>query len=234
MDISLCLDTARSWTDLVGLARAAEGSGLHALYVPDHFGGFREAWTVLTGLAGATEGIRLGTLVLGVTHRPSKVVGEMARTLDEVSHGRLILGLGAGWNEVEHVSLGLAFPKVGQRLNLLETCCQDARLRTNATLLVGGGGERRTMAIAARHADVWHTWAEPEEFARKCGVLDAHCGMVERSPAEVRRASGDLLAGAEDPVGLLSAYEAAGTDEFIVRDHRDLPVADVAAALPRG
>jgi alkanesulfonate monooxygenase SsuD/methylene tetrahydromethanopterin reductase-like flavin-dependent oxidoreductase (luciferase family) len=77
MDVSVCLDTSHQYRDLLALARRAETAGLHAVYVPDHFGEFREAWTVLTAIAASTERIRVGTLVLSVTHRPTGVLAGM-------------------------------------------------------------------------------------------------------------------------------------------------------------
>jgi alkanesulfonate monooxygenase SsuD/methylene tetrahydromethanopterin reductase-like flavin-dependent oxidoreductase (luciferase family) len=212
VDVSVCLDTSRPYRDLVVLARRAEAAGLHAVYVPDHFGEFREAWTVLTALAVATERIRLGTLVLSVTHRPAAVMAEMARSAQEVYAGRLVLGIGAGWDDDEHTALGLPFPSARRRLDLLAEACVVLRRSVDAPLLVAGAGERRTMRIAAAHADGWHAWATPEEFARKCTVLDSHCEDVGREPSSVRRATGADITGGPDDARLLASYKA---DEFV-------------------
>ena len=228
MDVSVCLDTSHRYRDLLALARRAETAGLHAVYVPDHFGEFREAWTVLTAIAAGTERIRVGTLVLSVTHRPTGVLAGMAHTVQEVSAGRLVLGIGAGWNEAEHATLGLPFPSARRRLDLLEGASAVLRDAVEAPLLVGGGGERRTMRIAAAHADVWHAWATPEEFARKCSVLDEHCGSVGRRPSSVRRATGAEVTGGPDSARLLASYEA---DEFIARYPREFTTAQAFAAI---
>jgi alkanesulfonate monooxygenase SsuD/methylene tetrahydromethanopterin reductase-like flavin-dependent oxidoreductase (luciferase family) len=228
MDVSVCLDTSHQYRDLLALARRAETAGLHAVYVPDHCGEFREAWTVLTAIAASTERIRVGTLVLSVTHRPTGVLAGMAHTVQEVSAGRLLLGIGAGWNEAEHATLGLPFPSAPRRLDLLEEASAVLRDAVEAPLLVGGGGERRTMRIAAAHADVWHAWATPEEFARKCSVLDEHCGSVGRSPSSVRRATGAEVTGGLDSARLLASYEA---DEFIARYPREFTTAQALAAI---
>jgi alkanesulfonate monooxygenase SsuD/methylene tetrahydromethanopterin reductase-like flavin-dependent oxidoreductase (luciferase family) len=232
VDISVCLDAARPWPDLVELASVAEQRGLYAVYVPDHFLGYREAWTLLSGIAVSTEQIRVGTLVLGVTHRSVAILREMARTLDEVSDGRLLLGLGAGWDEAEHRSLGLAFPPPGARLDILESAARQLA-SDRRSLLIGGAGERRTMPIAARYASAWHTWAEPDTFQSKCAVMDRLCGEAGREPAAVRRVTGAVLVDEDDPIAIVAAYESAGVDEFLIRDHRDVSVAASIAAWPQ-
>jgi alkanesulfonate monooxygenase SsuD/methylene tetrahydromethanopterin reductase-like flavin-dependent oxidoreductase (luciferase family) len=230
VDISLCLDAGRPWSELHDLARRADQSEVYVIYVPDHFGMYREAWTLMSALAACTERVRLGTLVLGVTHRHVPVLAEMARTLDEVSGGRLLLGLGAAWNESEHRSLGLTFPMNGDRLDLLESACR--RLTDSGPpLLVGGAGERRTMPIAARYASVWHAWAEPETFQRKGALMDQFCHDAGRDPSEVRRVTGAMLIGESDPAAILAAYRQAGADEFVVRDHHQVSVAESFAAV---
>jgi alkanesulfonate monooxygenase SsuD/methylene tetrahydromethanopterin reductase-like flavin-dependent oxidoreductase (luciferase family) len=230
VDISLCLDAARPWSELLELACVADERGMYAVYVPDHFGQYREAWTLLSALAATTHRVRLGTLVLGVTHRHVAVLREMARTLDEVSAGRLLLGVGAAWNEAEHQALGLTFPTAGQRLDLLESAVRELA-GSGATLLVGGGGERRTMPIAALHASAWHTWAEPDAFQRKCGLMDQLCRDAGRDPADVRRATGAVLIDETHPTDTLAAYEQAGADEFVVRDHRKVDLAESIAVV---
>ena len=230
MDVSLCLDTARPWPELLSLAHQADESGLYAVYVPDHFEGYREAWTLLSAIAASTERIRLGTLVLGVTHRPVSVVREMASTLQEVSDGRLVLGIGAAWNEAEHQALALPFPPASKRLDLLESAASQLA-DSGPPLLVGGGGERRTMPIAARYAAIWHAWAEPAVFEQKCVLMDYLCLEAGRELPAIRRATGAVLVGEDDPAAIVAAYAEAGADEFIVRDHREASVAQSLAVV---
>jgi alkanesulfonate monooxygenase SsuD/methylene tetrahydromethanopterin reductase-like flavin-dependent oxidoreductase (luciferase family) len=232
VDISVCLDAARPWPDLVELASLADERGLHAVYVPDHFVGYREAWTLLSGIAVSTERIRVGSLVLGVTHRNVGVLRQMARTLDEVSGGRLLLGLGAAFNEAEHRSLGLAFPPPAARLDLLESAAGQLA-EDRLPLLIGGAGERRTMPIAARHASAWHTWGEPQTFRHKCAVMDRLCRDAGREPDAVRRVTGAVLVDEDDPAAIVADYQSAGADEFVVRDHRDATVAESIATWPQ-
>jgi alkanesulfonate monooxygenase SsuD/methylene tetrahydromethanopterin reductase-like flavin-dependent oxidoreductase (luciferase family) len=232
VDISVCLDPARTWPDLRELASAADERGMYAVYVPDHFLGYREAWTLLSAIAVSTERIRVGTLVLGVTHRHVAVLREMARTLDEVSGGRLLLGLGASWDEAEHRSLGLAFPPPAERLDMLESAAGQLA-NDGRSLLIGGAGERRTMPIAARYASAWHTWAEPDAFHNKCAVMDRLCGEAGREPAAVRRVTGAVLVDEDDPIAIVAAYRGAGVDEFVISDHRDVTVAESIAVWPQ-
>lgn len=231
MDISLCLDPARPWSELLELARRADERELYAVYVPDHFGMYREAWTVASALATCTERVLVGTLVLGVTHRHVPLLVEMARSLDEVSGGRLVLGLGAAWDEVEHRSLGLTFPPLRDRLDLLDFACCTLDAAGRSPLLVGGAGERRTMPIAARYASAWHAWAEPDTFKRKCKLMDDLCRDAGREPSAVRRATGAVLLGETDPVATLAAYQAAGADEFVIRDEHQAPVSESFAIM---
>ncbi len=212
----MCLDTSLPWADIAALARHADDAGLYAVYVPDHFGEFGEAWTILSAVAWTTDRIRIGTLVLSVTHRPVGVMVAMAQTLQRLCDGRLVLGLGAGWDQAEHAAHGLRFPSTPDRLDLLDQAVMRMRQSVDAPLLVGGGGERRTMRTAAATADVWHTWASPEEFTRKCATLEAHCDAVGRDPASIRRATGgDDFTGAPAAVEMMAQYARA--DEYVAR-----------------
>jgi alkanesulfonate monooxygenase SsuD/methylene tetrahydromethanopterin reductase-like flavin-dependent oxidoreductase (luciferase family) len=251
---SLIIDLARSWDDVVRLARAAEEHGAHAVYVPDHFmqhtgddsvgdGPMMEGWTALTGLAAVTSRIRLGTLVLGATYRHPAVVANMAATLDHVSGGRVVLGLGAGWQRNEHDAYGIELPPVRTRLDrfeehtrvvhsllrharttltgdhfsLTDAPCRPAPLQRPLPILVGGGGEKRTL------------WATPEELDRKNGVLDAHCRDLGRDPGEIRRVGGRWVDDL-DVRAHLASY-AGVADEVVLLDHRDQPLADTVAVL---
>jgi alkanesulfonate monooxygenase SsuD/methylene tetrahydromethanopterin reductase-like flavin-dependent oxidoreductase (luciferase family) len=234
-------------------------------------GAMLEGWTALAALAGHTERLRLGTLVLASTYRHPAVVANMAATLDQATGGRFVLGLGAGGQVNEHLAYGIALPAIGPRMAAFEETCAAIRslLRTPRTtlngdffqlkdapcnpkpvqsmlpILVGGGGERRTLRIAAQLADEWHVWGSAVEFRRKSLILERHCADLGRDPAEIARATGALVelsatdAGADrfddDPsvvagsparvLDLVGAYHEAGADEFIVRDHQLTPLA---------
>jgi F420-dependent oxidoreductase-like protein len=285
--LSLCLDPGRPWPDVQALARQADAAGWHAVYLCDHFmphgpagrapdGPVLEGWTTLAALATQTARIRLGSLVLGNTYRHPAVVANMAATLDQISGGRVLLGLGAGWQPNEHVAYGIPLPAARAAIEALDEACTVIRSlldqpRSTVTgavyqlrdapcdpkpvqhrlpLLVGGGGEQRTLRVAARHADIWHTWAGPALFAHKNAVLDRHCADLGRDPGSIARATGASVAvrhpgpgGAQEPAGAdiqgtaeevvarLLAFRDAGADEFIVSDDAKVPVKQALAQL---
>lgn len=171
-----------------------------------------EGWTTLSALAASTRRLRLGVMVSGGTYRNPALLVKMATSLDVISDGRVDIGLGAGWNEEEHVSFGFRFPPVRERMDGLDDACRivtemrrapggatvtgaehhvrDAVLDPPPTgplrLVVGGRGERRTMRAAARFADGWNLPAgTPDELRHKVGVLHAHAADAGRDPAEV-------------------------------------------------
>jgi F420-dependent oxidoreductase-like protein len=229
-------------------------------------GAMLEGWTSLAALAGHTQRLRLGTLVLGCTYRHPAVVANMAATMDHATGGRFVLGLGAGGQRNEHVAYGLALPSISRRLDAFEEACAVIRslltqprttfdgafyqlaeapcdpkpVQTPLPLLIGGGGARRTLRIAAQFADEWHVWSTPDEFRRKSDILDRHCEDIGRDPSTIKRATGALVLLSDrrgpadrDELGtparildLLGAYQAAGTDEFIVRDHKETSLAE--------
>jgi alkanesulfonate monooxygenase SsuD/methylene tetrahydromethanopterin reductase-like flavin-dependent oxidoreductase (luciferase family) len=157
--------------------------------------------------------LALGPLVCGATYRNPYLLAKTAATVDDVSGGRVVLGVGAAWQEDEHVAYGVAFPPLAARLARLEETCAALRsLFENATttlagrhvvlrdallepkpvqarlpLLVGGSGERVTLRIAARHADAWNAWGTPESMRHKNAVLDRHCAALGRDPRAIRR-----------------------------------------------
>jgi F420-dependent oxidoreductase-like protein len=226
---SVCLDSRRPWEDLLRLTRHAEDAAFERVYLADHFmpyapsasvpGEVYECWTTLSALAASTARIGLGTLVLGNTYRHPTVVANMAATLDRISGGRVLLGLGAGWQPNEHAAYGVELPAPGRRLDLFEEAvqvismllrsevsnfegvhyrlvearCDPAPVQRPLPLLVGGSGERRTIPLAATYADAWHTWGAPSELRRKCGILDAACRAAGRAPTDVRRLTGQVL-----------------------------------------
>lgn len=177
----------------------------------DVTGPIYEAWELLAAWAVATKRVRLGTLVTGNTYRHPAVLANMVATLDHVSEGRAMLGLGAAWHEAEHAMYGIPFYTVGERLGrmneaakairmlldeptatmvgkyyqLTDAVCAPKPLQARLPLLIGGGGERRTLRTVARYADFWHGHGPPEVFAHKMEVLRAHCAEVGRDPNEI-------------------------------------------------
>ena len=240
-----------------------------------------ECWTVLAAFAARVPRLTIGSLVCGNTYRHPYVLAKQAATVDAISGGRLVLGLGAGWQQNEHVAYGYAFPSIGERLTRLDEACRVVRSlfeneRTNfegrhytlrdaalepkpahrrLPLLIGGGGERVTLRIAARHADLWNCWATPEQMRGKLAILDRHCDEVGRAPEEVIRTAVALfrldddadaasrfaresgrpsIAGNAELVrAALRAYEAMGVGEVIVPDFNLGGGAKRIAALDR-
>jgi F420-dependent oxidoreductase-like protein len=207
---------------VVRLALAAEAAGFDLVTVMDHFyqiGGvgsedepMLEAYSILGALAARTSRVKLGVMVTGVTYRNPALVAKMVTTLDVISKGRAVLGLGAAWNEAEHRGYGFEFPPIGERLDRLDealTICrlmftevepsfQGRHYRIDRALnsprpvqpggpqiLVGGGGERRTLRIAARHADITNWFGSLEELRHKAAVFEEHCQAVGRDPSTV-------------------------------------------------
>ena len=227
-----------------------------------------ECWSVLAALAATTTRLRLGSLVAGNTYRHPAVLANLAATTDRISGGRLVLGIGAGWQENEHAAYGIDFSDMKGRMDRLEEACQVIRLLTTQErttfpgqfyqldeaplapkpiqdplpLLVGGGGEQRTLRIAARYANEWNVWGSPDVFGQKSAVLDQRCEEIERDPTDITRstqsmvifpdpskpaaagASGlgkprPMIAGSiEQMRDTVGAYVEAGCDELIIPD----------------
>jgi len=221
---------------VVQMATAAEESGFDSIWVMDHFyqlpplGGpsqpMLDSYTLLGALAARTRRVRLGTLVTGVTYRNPAHLAKIVTTLDVISGGRAVLGIGAAWYDVEHDGLGFDFPAVGERLDRLEEALQicramfteeapsfdgryyrisDARNVPRPVhpggppILVGGGGEKRTLRLVARYADMANITGDPATVAHKVGVLRAHCEDVGRDPSEVTVSRLSTLVLTESP-----------------------------------
>jgi F420-dependent oxidoreductase-like protein len=208
-----------TWRELREASLRADALGYDSIWLYDHFTALGpdpslpvfEGWTALAALASVTGKARLGTLVSGVTYRNPAVLAKMAATLDHISNGRAVLGLGAGWHEEEHRAYGIAFPSTRERLDLLEEACTLIRslfaeevtdfdgercavhdavlwpkpIQRRLPILIGGGGERRTLRIVARHADLWNAFGTPDTVAHKAAVLREHCLEVGRDPSEI-------------------------------------------------
>lgn len=172
-----------------------------------------EGWTTLAALAAETSRIRLGLMVTGNTYRHPAVLASIAATVDIISKGRLDIGIGAGWNEYEHASMGIPLYAPGERIRRLDEACQiikqlftqdlttfdgryyqlkDARRepkpvqKPHPPLLIGGSGEQLTLRVVAKHANIWNFVAGPvEEFQRKLGILQQHCAAVGRDFATI-------------------------------------------------
>jgi F420-dependent oxidoreductase-like protein len=198
-----------------------------------------EGMTTLAALATVTTQIRLGLLVTGVTYRHPSVLTVEAITVDHASHGRLELALGAAWYEAEHRQLGIEFPPIGERFDRLEDTLEivirlmtgevvsydghhfgltEARTwpipvqRPHPPIWIGGSGLRRTLPLAARYADVWHSYGSPEELGELSARLDRLADEAGRDPAAIRRASS--LSLSEPDAGVRANIEAMAAAGF--------------------
>jgi F420-dependent oxidoreductase-like protein len=239
---------------VAGLAVGAEESGFESVWVMDHFwqlpplGGpdqpILEGYTLLGALAARTQRVRLGTLVTGVTYRNPALLAKQVTTLDVISRGRAILGIGAAWYEEEHQGLGYDFPPVRERMDRLEEAVQICRAMFTEDapsfdgtyyridgarnlprpvqpggppILVGGSGEKRTLRIVARHADMCNIHGSPATIRRRLDILRQHCEDVGRDPAEIttsRRGSLILTATTDEAEQVSKLVRDAAGAEF--------------------
>src|SRR6059058_249197 len=237
------------------IAVTAEQSGFDSVWVMDHlyqipFVGQRtepmlESYTLLAGLAARTSTVSLGTMVTGVTYRNPALLAKIVTTLDVVSSGRAILGIGAAWNEDEHRGYGFDFPPAGERLARLEEAVQICRgmftqeeftfqgrfYRTSGALnfprpvrpggipiLIGGSGERRTLRLVAKYADACNLFGDLPTIKQKLDVLRRHCDDVGRDPAEITKTRLGGLFVAEDEAELQRGLERYAQQRGIPQD----------------
>jgi F420-dependent oxidoreductase-like protein len=226
MRFSFWIGASHSWHEIRRSAVHSEEAGWDGLWVADHFlppGGqptdpCHEVWSVLAALGDATSRVRLGPLVCGNTYRNPGVLAKQAVSADHVSNGRIVLGIGSGWLESEHVAYGIEYGTFTDRFEKLEEALQILISLRDETLtsydgkhysfveaplspkpvgplpiLIGGGGEQKTLRMVARYADEWNVWADTEIMAHKIAVLDAHCSRVGRDPSEIQRSAVALL-----------------------------------------
>ncbi|HEX4246142.1 MAG TPA: TIGR03560 family F420-dependent LLM class oxidoreductase [Acidimicrobiales bacterium] len=275
MRFSLWLSPGHTWDELVVLAGHAERTGWDGIWFPDHFmgagrdanGDLLECWSVLAALAVAVPRVRIGSLVSGNMYRHPAVLANMATAVDRISGGRVVLGIGAGWQRNEHEKYGIEFSDVAGRLDRLEEACEIIRALTTAErsthvgryyqlddapmnpkpvqsplpLLIGGGGERRTLRIAAHYADEWNTWGTPDVIAHKSTVLHQHCLARDRDPSTIWRSAQSIVLMSDDQQWLsarrseppmmptiigtpaelaatVGAYQQVGLDELVIPD----------------
>ena len=177
---------------------------------------------VLAALAGATSRASLGALVACNSYRNADLHADMARTIDHVSGGRFVLGIGAGWFEPDYVEYGYAFGGVRDRVDALAEALPRLRrrlrglapqpVRGHLPLLIAGGGERILLRLVAEYADIWNCYGTPAELAHKSAILDEHCARVGRDPAEIERTV--LLE--DDEANHPDGYHKAGMTHLIV------------------
>jgi F420-dependent oxidoreductase-like protein len=230
-----------SWPELRRWTLKAEALGFDSVWLADHFirgsgpsHAVLEMWSGLAALAACTTRIRLGSLVASVTHRNPGITAVSAATIDQISDGRFVLGLGAGWSEQEHRAYGIPLPPPATRLAMLAESIQICRLLwtgdvvsfagthfqlDNAAceikpvqdplpILVGAMGEQIALRVVAQHADVWNVVSmDSETLTRKQALLDRYCEEIGRDSATLRRSLEVPIAVATDPSTLRKRTE---------------------------
>ncbi|HEV8546804.1 MAG TPA: LLM class flavin-dependent oxidoreductase [Candidatus Limnocylindrales bacterium] len=210
------------WASLREAILAAEAAGADSLWIDDHLlcdegdpdDPKLEGWTTLAAVAAITQHARLGLLVAANTVRNPGLTAKLAVTVDQVSGGRAILGLGGGWFEREHEAFGIDFGGgFGERLDrldeatglirrlldgervthagtsytLTDAICEPRPVQAHLPILIGGSGPRKTLRIVARHADIWNSFGTPDSIAASAAILGDHCAAIGRDPATIER-----------------------------------------------
>jgi F420-dependent oxidoreductase-like protein len=234
----------QSFDAVVEVARHADRTGWDGVYFADHFmvntddltsPGVTtlEATSTLSALAMVTERVRLGPLVLGNTYRHPAVVANWAATLDHISGGRFVLGIGAGWQQNEHHEYGIELPRagelvsrfgeamavlagllseprtsfVGEHYRLADAECEPKPVQDPLPVLVGGKGERM-LGIVARHAQEWNMWASAETLRERSSVLEQQCERIGRDPATIERSVQAIVHVTDDESAATALIEA--------------------------
>ncbi len=211
--------------------READAMGVDTIFTWDHFyplygpedGAHFEGWSMLAAMACDTQKAHFGMMVTCNSYRNPDLLADMARTVDHLSHGRLILGIGSGWFERDYDAYGYEFGTAIDRLHALGDALPriEARLQvlnpppvqSPLPILIGGAGEKVTLRIVAEHANLWNTFGPPENFAKKNAILTEWCGKVGRDPAEIERTV--MIRGAND-VDRVEDYLEAGAQHIIL------------------
>ena len=211
----------------------ADELGVDSIWTWDHFyplygdkdGAHFEGWSLLAAMAVTTTNARFGMLVTCNSYRNPELLADMARTVDQLSHGRLILGIGAGWFARDYEEYGYEFgtaperlralrdalPRIEQRLAKLDP--PPAQGADGLPILIGGGGEKVTLKLVARHADLWNGFGPPEQWKHKSEVLDRHCADEGRDPSTIERTAAVNGTLSADEV---EQWVAAGAEHLIL------------------
>jgi len=209
--------------------RAADEMGVDSIWVWDHFyplygdpeAAHFEAYALLAAMAVETTTAQFGALVTCNSYRNPELLADMARTIDHLSGGRFILGIGSGWFERDYDEYGYEFGTAIERLHKLRDALPRIKDRLGKLtpgpvgalpILIGGSGEKVTLRLVAEHADGWNAFGPPESFAAKSAILDEWCAKVGRDPKAIER----TVAIQPNEVDKLDDYVAAGADHLIV------------------
>jgi alkanesulfonate monooxygenase SsuD/methylene tetrahydromethanopterin reductase-like flavin-dependent oxidoreductase (luciferase family) len=230
MRISIWPGAAQPYGDVLEVARHAAETGWDGLYVADHFmpnaGGtlgadhpVLECGSLIAALGATVPRLRVGTLVYGNTYRHPAVLANMAATVDQITDGRFVLGVGAGWQINEHEQYGIELPPVsklidrfvealqvlrgllresrttlhGEYYTLTDAVCEPKPVQDPLPILIGAKGEKRMLRVVAEYADMWNAWGRPDLIAHKSAVLDRHCADLGRDPRTIARTAQALI-----------------------------------------
>jgi probable F420-dependent oxidoreductase len=227
--------------DLRNAWRAVDALGVDSIWIWDHFfplygdgeGPHFECWSLLAAMAVETSVATIGPLVSCCSYRNPDLVADMARTVDHISGGRFVLGMGGGWSDRDYNDYGYPFDTDAERLRTLERTVGRIRTRMGLLnpaprgpmpLLIGGAGEKVTLRLVAQHAQLWNTFGTPDIYAHKNSVLSDWCKRLGRNPADIERTvllddpdwpDGDIANYKVEP-GTIEAFVAAGAEHLIV------------------
>ncbi len=226
--------------------RAADALGVDSIWIWDHFfplygdpdAAHFEAYTLLGAMAADTSHAQLGALVTCNSYRNPNLLADMARTIDHISGGRFVLGIGSGWFERDYDEYGFDFGTAPSRLRDLARdlpVIMDRLSRLEPPpagrlpILVGGSGEKVTLRLVAEHADAWNSFGPPDNYARKSAVLDEWCARLGRPPQQIERTV--AISGSE--IDDVDAYLDAGAEHVIVMIGPPFDLDPVRALLER-
>ena len=209
----------------------ADELGVDRIYNWDHFyplsgdphGKHFESLTIQAAMAAVTNRAEISSLVICNSYRNPTLLADMARTIDHISGGRFILGIGSGWFQKDYDEYGYEFGTAGSRLRDLDRALPVIKARwgelnppplRRIPILIGGGGEQVTLRIVAEHADIWHSFGDPETMKRKSAILDEWCLQVGRDPKEIQRST--TVVGLSGERRNREEYLELGITDFVV------------------
>ncbi|MGH7868476.1 MAG: LLM class F420-dependent oxidoreductase [Candidatus Dormibacteraceae bacterium] len=218
---------------IIEAAKEAEALGADSIWTWDHMyplygdpeGASYEAYTVLGAWARETKRVTLGSLVCCNTYRNPELLAYMTGTLDHLSHGRAVLGIGAGWCERDYQEYGYKFGTVASRLRELGEALPRIKSRLGklkpqpigkVPIMIGGGGEKVTLRLVAQYADMWNGVETPEEWKRKNAILDQWCESIGRDPSQIERTCAIYRGNLREEVERAEEYIAAGVQHLIL------------------
>ena len=236
MRLSIWPGAERPYAEILEMAQHASDTGWDGVYVADHFvwhvdpgeddtGPMLECGSLVAALGAVVPRVRIGTLVYGITYRHPAVLANMAATVDQITGGRFVLGVGAGWQINEHEQYGLELGPPRQRIDrfveslqvmrgllrqtrttfhgdyyrVTDAVCEPKPVQEPMPILIGAKGEKRMLRVVAEYADEWNCWGGPELIAHKSALIDEHCAALGRDPKTIARSAQALTTLREAP-----------------------------------